>query len=182
MENTTDVLSFKLMIAYWYIIYIYNSNGLLCLANSYISIWFQWSHKFFLCGRICFYYYTRISTLRCALVAFVTARRLARSQFRLISVALDTPDVSSSATRNDHEKNRLSILKLVSPGWYRAAKVFTVLLSRPTLLISPGFSLSLFLTHPLPLPPFLPSLFPSLSYSPESWSNGSHIEGLTLKG
>lgn len=77
----------------------------------------------------------------CRARAFTTAKWLARSRFRLISVA--QPDVSSSATRYDHEENRSSIFRSRYHRRYRAAEVFTVLLSRPTLLTFLPLRLSL---------------------------------------
>jgi len=77
-----------------------------------VTLDYWWSHKSFDALTFKFLLLHENPNLRCALVAFVTVKRLARSRFRLISVALDTPDVSSS-TRNDHEKNRLTFW-----SWY----------------------------------------------------------------
>jgi len=103
----------------------------------------------------------------------LVAKRPGRSRFPLISIATHQtyPNVSS-ATRNDHEESRWCISPPISPSIPRAAEVFMVLLSRPTLLtLLPYIALSLSLSRSL-----------DLSYSGSSWTNNGHIEGLTLKG
>lgn len=78
----------------------------------------------------------RLTGRICRARAFTTAKWLARSRFRLISVAL--PDVSSSATRYDHEENRSTIPEPVSPSIPGGRGVYGPLKPPDT----PNFSLS----------------------------------------
>lgn len=75
----------------------------------------------------------------CRARAFTTAKWLARSRFRLISVAL--PDVSSSATR--YEENRSSIPEPVSPSIPGGRGVYGPLKPPDTPNFSPSASLLL---------------------------------------